>query len=226
MIPWIRNDNISFDTTYNINASDHQVSSNSDDPFTDWVYWRNPQNTTPGTAGYDQFVADGLAGIYDFNSPDVMARMVLVNWNGGDVNDPNFPANVNQLMPEQGTIFRIITAKVSTPTDTLVVTTPVVSIKNTEIINTFYLSQNYPNPFNPITHIRFNLAQNEKVKLEVFNVLGQKVKTLVNNKLNIGQYEIKWDGKNESGNLLGSGIYFYRLKAGDYIKTRKMIFLK
>jgi hypothetical protein len=97
-------------------------------------------------------------------------------------------------------------------------------LKNQSADYTLY--QNYPNPFNPVTHIRFSLAQSEKVKLEVFNILGQKVNTLVNNKLNIGQYEIKWDGKNESGNLLGSGIYFYRLKAGDYIKTRKMIFLK
>lgn len=129
-------------------------------------------------------------------------------------------------MPEQGTVFRIITTKVSTATDTLLVTTPVVGIKNTGIVNSFYLSQNYPNPFNPITSIRFSLAQSGNVKLEVFNVLGQKVKTLVNNKLNIGQYEVKWDGRSDSGNLTGSGIYFYRLVAGDNIKTRKMIFLK
>ncbi|NIT61380.1 MAG: T9SS type A sorting domain-containing protein, partial [Aliifodinibius sp.] len=68
--------------------------------------------------------------------------------------------------------------------------------------------------------------KNVKVKLEIFNVLGQRVKTLINEKLNPDEYEIKWDGKNDSGKLLGSGIYFYRLKAGDYVKSRKMIFLK
>lgn len=228
MLPKIAMFEIPDPLAFQLNPIDHVVSSQSDDPYTNWVYWFDPSDKSPGTAGYDAAVAEGI-GIpvpFDPNSEEVMARTVLVNWNGGDVNDPNFPANVNQLMPEQGTVFRIITAKISTATDTLLVTTPVVGINNPSVINTFYLSQNYPNPFNPTTNIRFSIAQSEKVKLEVFNVLGQKVKTLVNKKMKIGQYEIKWDGRNESGNLLGSGIYFYRLIAGDYIKTRKMIFLK
>jgi hypothetical protein len=91
---------------------------------------------------------------------------------------------------------------------------------------TFQLMQNYPNPFNPVTHISFSLAQNVKVKLEIFNVLGQKIRTVINKKLLAGQHTVIWDGKNELGNQMASGIYFYRLQAGDFVKTRKLILMK
>ena len=90
----------------------------------------------------------------------------------------------------------------------------------------FALAQNYPNPFNPTTNIQFSIPKNVKVKLEIFNVLGQRVNRLINEAMTADDYEIRWDGRNESGDLLGSGIYFYRLRAGNYIKTRKMILLK
>ena len=70
------------------------------------------------------------------------------------------------------------------------------------------------------------IPKNVKVKLEIFNVLGQRVNRLINEAMTADDYEIRWDGRNESGDLLGSGIYFYRLRAGNYIKTRKMILLK
>ena len=90
----------------------------------------------------------------------------------------------------------------------------------------YVLKQNFPNPFNSGTTIRFSTTQNVRVKLEIFNILGQRVKTLINETMIADDHEIKWDGRNDSGNLLGSGIYFYRLRAGNFIKTRKMIFLK
>ncbi len=95
-----------------------------------------------------------------------------------------------------------------------------------ELPLTFDLKQNYPNPFNPSTVIAYQVPQNEMVTLEIYNALGQKVRTLVNETLEAGQYEITWDGKNGSGNQLSSGIYLYRITAGNYVKVMKMVLLR
>jgi len=90
----------------------------------------------------------------------------------------------------------------------------------------FGLSQNYPNPFNPETNIDFALPKASNVELTVFNVLGQKVITLINQKMDAGTYRETWRGTSESGSQVASGIYFYRLTAGDFVTTRKMMMLK
>jgi FlgD Ig-like domain len=89
------------------------------------------------------------------------------------------------------------------------------------------LCQNYPNPFNPETRINFELEQNAKVTLEIYNLKGQKISTLVNDKLTAGYYTEIWHGKNDKGNRVASGIYFYKLitSNGDCL-TRKMILMK
>ena len=79
----------------------------------------------------------------------------------------------------------------------------------------FHLKQNYPNPFNPTTRIEFSLAQPGPVKLEVFSINGDIVRTLLNRKVSAGQFSVSWDGVNDSGALVPSGIYFYRLIAKD-----------
>ncbi|GAB4368694.1 MAG: hypothetical protein Kow0042_09970 [Calditrichia bacterium] len=129
-------------------------------------------------------------------------------------------------MVETGTIFRILTSKPNFPGDILQVNTLVNISEKKNIPFFFELDQNYPNPFNPVTRIHFSLASSEKVKLEIYNVLGQRVKTLVNQKMTAGKHSINWDGRNEAGKLMGSGVYFYRLKAGDFTKTKKMILIK
>jgi len=86
---------------------------------------------------------------------------------------------------------------------------------------TFSLSQNYPNPFNPTTVIHYTVPKTSLVNLSVFNLLGQEVKTLVNEEKSPGEYEVRFDGSN-----LPSGIYFYRLVAGDFVKTMKMLLMK
>jgi len=86
----------------------------------------------------------------------------------------------------------------------------------------FTLEQNYPNPFNPGTRIKFTLPENEKVVLEVYNVLGEKVTTLVDQSLNAGLHEVKFDAS--SG--ISTGVYIYRLQAGDFTSVRKMILIK
>ncbi len=94
--------------------------------------------------------------------------------------------------------------------------------------NTFSLYQNYPNPFNPTTTIRYTLAANEKVALKIYNTLGQEVRTLLNGQAQTANraYEIVWDGKDNKGSAVSSGIYLYRLEAGSFVKTRKMMLLK
>lgn len=88
------------------------------------------------------------------------------------------------------------------------------------------LSQNVPNPFNPQTSIRFTLPQNERVALAIYNANGQLVKTLVSGEKARGTYDITWDGHDSKGNSVSSGVYFYRLNAGKFSETKKMVLLK
>ncbi len=90
----------------------------------------------------------------------------------------------------------------------------------------FALNQNYPNPFNPETNISFYIPEKSEVNLTVYNILGQKVRTLVDGPLESGPHTVTWNGKNESGSMVASGIYFYKLNAGDNTVTKKMSMLK
>ncbi len=91
---------------------------------------------------------------------------------------------------------------------------------------TFNLSQNYPNPFNQNTIIQYSLPKSSEVELVVFNLLGQKVRTLVNQTQKAGYKIVFWDGKNDKGEVVASGVYFYKLEYGDYRQTKKMLLLK
>jgi len=91
---------------------------------------------------------------------------------------------------------------------------------------TFAIEQNYPNPFNPVTTIRYQLPKANHVKLEVFTITGQKVKTLVNENQAANYHTIQWNGLNETGSRIASGIYLFRIEAGEFVKTQKMLLLK
>jgi hypothetical protein len=88
------------------------------------------------------------------------------------------------------------------------------------------LKGNYPNPFNPETNIRFDLAKAAHVTIEVYNIKGQRVTVLANEYRDAGRYNLVWKGKDANGRQVGSGIYFYRMRAGDYQKINKMMLLK
>ncbi len=90
----------------------------------------------------------------------------------------------------------------------------------------FVLESNFPNPFNPSTSIRFRLLRESRVTLEIFNVLGQRVRVLLDRALPGGIHEVVWDGKSDTGAAVGSGFYFYRLRAGDFSQTRRMLLMK
>jgi hypothetical protein len=92
--------------------------------------------------------------------------------------------------------------------------------------NNFELRQNYPNPFNPTTSISYALPSLQRVEIIVYNLLGQKVRTLVNAVQNAGTHRIEWNGTNDLGNTVGSGIYLYQLKTEEKTLVRKMILMK
>ncbi|HQJ46395.1 MAG TPA: T9SS type A sorting domain-containing protein, partial [Ignavibacteriaceae bacterium] len=91
---------------------------------------------------------------------------------------------------------------------------------------TFDLKQNYPNPFNPSTVIAYQVPSNEFVTLEIYNALGQKVRTLINEMKEAGEYQIMWNGKNDAGDVLSSGVYLYRITVGNKVKVMKMMLIR
>ncbi|MFH1335177.1 MAG: T9SS type A sorting domain-containing protein [Candidatus Zixiibacteriota bacterium] len=90
----------------------------------------------------------------------------------------------------------------------------------------FSLSQNYPNPFNPVTNIQFTVPKSSHVKIEIFNIVGQKVAILVDGDMKPGLYTADWNGRDESGKTVSSGIYFYRMRADDFSDMKKMVLVK
>jgi hypothetical protein len=87
----------------------------------------------------------------------------------------------------------------------------------------YKLKQNYPNPFNPETTIQYQLPEAGEVRLEIYNILGQKVVSLVREFKKAGYYQVSWNGKTPSGESAASGIYFYRLEAGNFVAIKKML---
>jgi len=91
---------------------------------------------------------------------------------------------------------------------------------------TYKLYNNYPNPFNPSTTIKFQVAKRANVNIVIYDILGTKVRTLLDSKKPAGEHEVVWDGKNNSGKPVTSGIYFYTLKSKNFTKTQKMMLIK
>ena len=101
-----------------------------------------------------------------------------------------------------------------------------VSVKDSKIPMTFELANNYPNPFNPSTTIHYAVPSTGAVSLVVYNVLGQQVRMLVSGTVSAGHHDVVWDGRNNNGQVIQSGVYFYRLQAGITTLTRKMLLMK
>jgi hypothetical protein len=203
---------------FNLMAIDHSVSGGDNDPYTDWVYWYTPTDVTPGSVGYDAWVNSGFDG--NLVDTEVMARTVLVNWNGGSVADATFPANVDAVMPEEGTVFRIVSSKPNQAETVFQLEAPGVlntteqAKKDVEKINVF------PNPYyayNPEETNRFNrfvtfthLPQN--ATLRIFSLSGVQVRKLEKN--NESQF-LQWDLQNESTLPVASGVYVVHIDMPD-----------
>ncbi len=103
-----------------------------------------------------------------------------------------------------------------------------ISVKpiSNEIPNKFELGQNYPNPFNPTTTIKFSIAKTNDVSIKIYDITGRLVYNLVNQRMNAGKYDVKWTSVNNAGQFVSSGVYFYRIEAGEFTDVKKMILVK
>ncbi len=104
--------------------------------------------------------------------------------------------------------------------------TDVKDVTDGNLPQTFSLQQNYPNPFNPTTRISFDVPRKSNITLTVYNILGQKVTTLVDREMAPGSYEVDWDGKTDGGTEVASGVYFYKIKADSFVETKKMMLVR
>ena len=95
-----------------------------------------------------------------------------------------------------------------------------------ELPYTYAVYQNYPNPFNPVTEIKYQLPEQAHVQMQVFNLQGQLVKTLVDQSMEAGYHTVRWNGMNQAGYKVSTGVYFYKINAGSFTETKKMILIK
>ncbi len=95
-----------------------------------------------------------------------------------------------------------------------------------EVPETYSLRQNYPNPFNPVTHISYDILEATNVTIQIYDLLGQIVNTLVNERKEPGVYVTRWNGLDQSGSKVANGVYIYRLKTERFTENRKMLLLK
>ena len=102
----------------------------------------------------------------------------------------------------------------------------VLSLDLANLPTVFNLYQNYPNPFNPITTIQYDIPENSYVSLEIYDVLGKKVKTLVSKSLNPGRYKIMWDATNDYGQPVSAGMYFFRMRSNEFQSMKKLMLIK
>jgi PKD repeat protein len=148
------------------------------------------------------------------------------NFTGGspEVSTDQNPTDIIYSTPGDYEVSLAVSNSLGTDTLTkkcYITVLPAVSVKEENHPKQFYLSQNYPNPFNPVTNIQYAVDSRQYVTLKVYDMLGNKVATLINEEKPAGDYTIHFDGSKFT-----SGVYFYQLKAGSYIETRKMILMK
>lgn len=143
--------------------------------------------------------------------------------------DPGQPLNLTWKSPADGGFYTKISAYVGIfiqdistyNTHSIDTNTVSVSQLSSVIPSDYKIYQNYPNPFNPSTKIKFDIPQNAKIKLTVFDISGKETEVLLNDNLSAGSYEFKWDASKYS-----SGVYFYRLQTEDFTETKRMLLIK
>jgi hypothetical protein len=101
-----------------------------------------------------------------------------------------------------------------------------VGVNDDQIVEFKNSIQNHPNPFNPETTIEYSIKEDSNVLIEIYNIKGQKVKTLINGFREAGYHSVIWNGKDNNGKSVASGLYFYRMQTDNYQKIRKMVLLK
>jgi pimeloyl-ACP methyl ester carboxylesterase len=132
-----------------------------------------------------------------------------------------FVGQAGDILPVPGDQFVLSTVKPLTSSDVYKFTGTISSVQPGAAPLAFSLEQNYPNPFNPVTTIRFGLAMTVNVNLTMYDILGRRVAVLVNERMGAGNHQVKFDGTH-----LASGVYFYRIQAGDFVATKRLLLLK
>jgi len=170
---------------------------------------------------YDSLLTSGdaiILVVYDVSSPYDF-------WTTWEI---SFAAPLeNPVAPSAGNIAYIYIWKPFTSTDVFQFnTSSFVGIKHEADHLTCLLLQNYPNPFNSTTSIRYQLPKKSEVSLKVYNILGQEIRTLVDQVQRVGVYTVNWDGKDTKGSDVASGLYFYRIQIGHFEQTKKLILLR
>ncbi|MCP4707462.1 MAG: T9SS type A sorting domain-containing protein, partial [Planctomycetes bacterium] len=160
---------------------------------------------------YDFLIVDNSGVEAQVSTGDMLSEYV-----------PVVDETINQL---QGFVHYAYNAYQLYIADTSAVPTSVEDESNSGLIR-FALRQNYPNPFNPSTAISFSLPVNSHVALKIFNINGQLVKSLVDDNFKLGHYTVDWEGRNDRGQAVSSGVYFYRLKTDEFKAYKRMVLMK
>jgi hypothetical protein len=175
-------------------------------------------------------VPDEMGALFAVVKGNVTPQLLATNMEMGYAFDgtntrilvyPNFE-NASRMNTFEGDVLRfdgeIVSVAMATPDGAAVISGRAPS--------SFALEQNYPNPFNPTTEIQFSLANSSDVTLDIFNITGQHVRRLVSGSLQAGTHKVEWDGTADDGASVASGIYMYRLRAGEYVSSKKMILIR
>jgi hypothetical protein len=241
MYPRVLDDEaVALDNAYDLGGFDHSISGGDNDPYLDWVYFMNPANRSPGQAGYNASVAANGGALQTPNG-EVMARTVLVNFNGGSVSDVSFPANVNQQRPANGTIFRIVSTKPNTVNDqfSFTGTARQTTASKSEMKAALKNAKVVPNPYYGRSEYQETLFD-KRIKfinlpgsctIRVFTVSGDLVATLTHNatsnndRTNSNPLSATatgtpaetsvetWDLRNPDGKFVASGMYVAVIEA-------------
>jgi len=164
-------------------------------------------------------------------SPESVVSAVGGEFTFGEVLPGEYTLTVSRystVMNETYTYTHPETIVVETENVTGIAVNVPISLSNDDcvILPVTMLRGNYPNPFNPTTTILFDIRNKEQVLIEIYNIKGQRIKTLVNDVFTTGSYRVVWNGDDDSGRNVGSGVYFYKWRAGEYSSVRKMVMVK
>jgi hypothetical protein len=142
------------------------------------------------------------------------------------INAITFPGDTTLLVTENNSLGTVAIALDSIQQILFQSSITAVTNQSSRLPEQFAVSQNYPNPFNPSTIINYALPKSSLVTIKIYNMIGQEAKTLVNGELEAGNYTAQWNGDDNFGRTVASGVYIYRVVAGQYVKSLKMMFLK
>ena len=230
---------------WNLTANDSPGSGGSNDPYTDWIYSRLPEDTSPGEAGYQAWLAASIAAgggapnadgdyvgadYYGTNyGPELMGRNVWFVWNLDDVSDGSIDVDAARLLPDNGFVLKIVTNKTNQLADEFTVTAP--SVASTDVANDVKNINVFPNPYMgyhdlegtdsviPLPkYVTFNhLPTSGKVMFRVFNIAGTQVASF--EKSTTTQYQ-QWNMRNSNEFPLASGVYIVHIDMPDISSTK------